>query len=84
MKIKQGYDKKRYPKLVLNKLKVMGNFTSIYTPWAPNSKKFLKNFLIYMWPMFIDVRQCASMCELWMNQNSIKSELIFNLKWIIK
>jgi hypothetical protein len=37
-----------------------------------------------MWAMFIDVRQCASMCELWMNQNSIKSELIFNLKWIIK
>jgi hypothetical protein len=28
---KQGYDKKMYPKLVLNKLKVMGNSTSIYT-----------------------------------------------------
>jgi hypothetical protein len=28
---KQGYDKKMYPKLVLNKLNVKGNFTSIYT-----------------------------------------------------
>ncbi len=28
----QGYDKKTYPKLLLNKLKVMGNLTSIYTP----------------------------------------------------
>jgi hypothetical protein len=28
---KQGYDKKMYPKLMLNKLKVMGNSTSIYT-----------------------------------------------------
>jgi len=25
-------DKKRYPKLMLNKLKVMGGFTLIYTP----------------------------------------------------
>jgi hypothetical protein len=30
----KGYDKKLYPKLVLNKLKVMGNSTSIYTPLA--------------------------------------------------
>jgi hypothetical protein len=28
----KGYDKKKYPKLVLNKLKVMGNPTHIYTP----------------------------------------------------
>ncbi len=28
----EGYDKKRYPKLVLNKLKVMGGPTPIYTP----------------------------------------------------
>ncbi len=33
-KIEQGYDKKTYSKLVLNKLKVMGNFTFIYTYWA--------------------------------------------------
>ncbi len=29
--IKQSYDKKTYPKLMLNILKVMGNYTSIYT-----------------------------------------------------
>jgi hypothetical protein len=28
----KNYDKKAYPKLVLNKLKVMGGFTPIYTP----------------------------------------------------
>jgi hypothetical protein len=28
---KQGYDKKMYPKLVLNKLEVMCNSTFIYT-----------------------------------------------------
>jgi hypothetical protein len=30
-KKKQGYDKKMYPKLMLNILKVMVNFTFIYT-----------------------------------------------------
>ncbi len=30
-KMKQGQDKKTYQKLVLNKLKTMGNSTSIYT-----------------------------------------------------
>jgi len=29
--IEQGYDKKTYPKLMLNILKVMGNYISIYT-----------------------------------------------------
>jgi hypothetical protein len=46
-KKKQGYDKKTYPKLVLNKLKVVGNSTSIYTPWAPSSRKFFEKFPIY-------------------------------------
>jgi hypothetical protein len=41
-----------------------GNFTSIYTLWAFNSKKFFKKLLIYMWPMFTHVCQCAPMCEL--------------------
>jgi hypothetical protein len=49
-KTKQGYDKKTYPKLLLNTLKVMGNSTFIYTYWAPSSKK---------WPMFIHVHPCA-------------------------
>jgi hypothetical protein len=63
-KEKQGYDKKAYLKLVLNVIKVMGNSIFIYTPWAPSSKKFLKMFLVYMWPMFTHVRPCAPMCEL--------------------
>ncbi len=62
--IRQHYDKKMYPKLMLNKLKVMENFISIYTPWAPNSKKFIKKFPMYMWPMFTHVGQCAPMCEI--------------------
>jgi hypothetical protein len=45
---KQGCDKRMYPKLVFNKLKVMGNSTSIYTHWAPNSRKFPKKFSTYM------------------------------------
>jgi hypothetical protein len=48
IKIEQGYDKNMYPKLLLNKLKVMGNSTSIYTPWAPSSKIFFEKFTIYM------------------------------------
>jgi len=32
----QGYDKKLYPKLTLNRLKVMRDFTYIYTHWALN------------------------------------------------
>jgi hypothetical protein len=58
---------KKYLKLVLNKLKVLGNFTSIYTTWAPNLEKKFKKFLIYMWPMFNHVRLCAPMCELRVN-----------------
>jgi hypothetical protein len=32
--------KKTYQKHVLNILKIMGNFTYIYTYWAPNLKNF--------------------------------------------
>ncbi len=52
---------------MLNILKVMGNSTSIYTPWAPSSKKFFKKLLIYMWSMFTHVYPCAFMCELRFN-----------------
>jgi hypothetical protein len=38
--IEQDHDKNTYPKLVLNRLKIMWDFTSIYTNWAPRSKKF--------------------------------------------
>jgi hypothetical protein len=51
---KQDYDKICL-KLVLKKLKVMWDFTSIYIHWVSSSKKLLKNFSIYMWPMFIYV-----------------------------
>ncbi len=53
-----------YPKLVLNKLKVMRNSTSIYTHYALNLKKVLKKIPIYMWFMFAHVCPYASMCEL--------------------
>ncbi len=36
---------------MLNRPKVMGNYISIYTTWAPNSRKFLKKLSIYMWLM---------------------------------
>jgi hypothetical protein len=40
---------------MLNKLKVMENFSFIYTYWAPSSKKFLKKLPTYMWPVFTHV-----------------------------
>jgi hypothetical protein len=52
------------PKLMLNRLKVMENFSSIYTHWAPSSRKFLKKLTIYIWPMCVHVRPCAPMYEL--------------------
>ncbi len=36
---KQGYDKKAYPKLMLNRLKVIESPTFIYTPQGPNYNK---------------------------------------------
>jgi len=63
-KTKQGYDKEMYPKLVLNKLKVMGNSDSIYIYSAFNSRMFHKKILTYMWPMFTHVHPCVSMCKL--------------------
>jgi hypothetical protein len=48
---KQGYDKKTYPKLVWNILNIKGNYTSIYTYWAPSSKNFKKKLPTYIWPM---------------------------------
>jgi len=38
---KQSYNKKMYPKFVLNILIIMGNPTFIYTHWAFSSRKFL-------------------------------------------
>jgi hypothetical protein len=40
---------------VLNKLTVMGNSTSIYTPWAPTQASFSKNFQSTCGP-------CSSTC----------------------
>jgi hypothetical protein len=55
-RIEQDHDKNTYPKLVLNKLKIKWNSTSIYTHWALNSRKLLKKLSTYMWPMSIHVR----------------------------
>jgi hypothetical protein len=44
-----------FTKLVLNKLKVMENFTFIYMYWTPNSKKFFNKILVEMCPMFTHV-----------------------------
>ncbi len=38
---KQGCNKKTYPQLMLNKLKIMWVFTFIYTCWALNSRNLL-------------------------------------------
>jgi hypothetical protein len=48
IKTKQVYDKKMYPKLVLNKLKVIKNSTSIYTHWALDLRKLFKKLSIYI------------------------------------
>jgi hypothetical protein len=48
-KTEQNNDKKKYPKLVLNKLKVLKIFAFIYSHWAPSSRP------IYMWLMFTHV-----------------------------
>jgi hypothetical protein len=67
---------------MLNKPKVMGNSTSIYITCAPNSKKFLKKLIIYIWPMFVHVRLYVNYewtnIQLKMNLYLIKSELRIN------
>jgi hypothetical protein len=54
---------KMYPKLMLNKLKVMGNIFFIYDHLAPSSKKYFKKISIYMWPMFTRLHLFALMCR---------------------
>ncbi len=49
-----------YPKLMLNRLKVTNNFTSIYTHWALSFKKFIKELPIYTWFMFAHVHSCVN------------------------
>jgi hypothetical protein len=66
----------------LNKLKVIKNPTSIYTLWAPSSRKFLKKLPIYMWPMYAHVCPCTFMCELKLNWKWTKIQLKVNLNLI--
>ncbi len=47
-RIQQGYDKKMYPRLLLNRLKVMRNSTSIYICWTFSLKKNFKKLPTYM------------------------------------
>jgi hypothetical protein len=51
----QNHDNNKYPKLMLNILKVVWNFIFIYTYWAPSSRKLLKKPPIYMWSTFTHV-----------------------------
>ncbi len=50
-RIEQGETKKKYPKLVLNKLKVIKCPTFIYNVWGPNSRKFSWKLCPHVWPM---------------------------------
>jgi hypothetical protein len=58
--IEQNHDKDTYPKLMLNGLKLMWDFTFIYTNWALSSRKFLKKLPTYMCPMFTYVQPCVT------------------------
>jgi hypothetical protein len=74
-KIEQGYEKKIDSKLMLKRLKVMGNSTSIYTYWALAQISFLKNFQPTCGP-------CSPMCTHVRTMSELKfnywSELKFN------
>jgi hypothetical protein len=53
------------PKLVLNKLKVIGNFIYIYTHWAPSSKnKSQETSNLHV----AYIHSCVPMCKLWANR----------------
>ncbi len=55
--------KKNPPKLVLNKLKVIGNFTLIHTYWAQLKKK-TKNMCFmftHVWPMCTHVQTTSEL-----------------------
>ncbi len=50
-RIEQDHDKNTFQNLMLNKLKVMWDFTSIYTHKTHSSRTLLKKLPTYMWPM---------------------------------
>jgi len=54
--------KKTYPKMVLNILKVMGNFIFICTHRTPNSKKFSRTFQLTYGPYS---SMCAHVHPMW-------------------
>jgi len=76
-KIEQGYNKKTYPRPMLNKLKVVINSTSIYNHWAPSSKNFFEKLPIYMSPMCTHV---WTVSELKFNWEWTKTQLKVNFK----
>jgi hypothetical protein len=75
--IEQGYNKKTYPRPMLNKLKVVINSTSIYNHWAPSSKNFFEKLPIYMSPMCTHV---WTVSELKFNWEWTKTQLKVNFK----
>jgi hypothetical protein len=63
----QGCDKKMYPKLVVNKLKVMGNSTFIYIDGHLAQGNFPRNFQPTCGPcspMCVHEHPCVPMCTL--------------------
>jgi hypothetical protein len=50
---------RKHIQIMYNKLKVMGNYISIYTHWAPSLKKIQKNLNLYV----AHVHPCVPMCE---------------------
>jgi len=82
----QGYDKRTYQKLVLNRWKIIGNSTSIYTYSTFSSRKFKKKtpnlHVAYVHMCVAHVYPCVnyelSRRELGLNQKWIKNELEVN------
>jgi len=64
IKIEQDHNKDTYQKLVLNRLNVMCNSTSIYTHWAPNSNKLKKKkfnlHVVHVQPCVAHVYPCGN------------------------
>jgi hypothetical protein len=69
---------KQDQKLVVKRVKVMWDYTSINIHWAFSSKKLFKKLPTYMWPMFTHVWPISIHVELIINYELIMSELKIN------
>jgi hypothetical protein len=66
-KTEQDHNKYMYPKLMLNKLKIMWDSTSIYTHWHITQGSFFLNFQLTCDPYSTMCGPCPSMWKLIMN-----------------